>query len=224
MIVSHKGKFVICCPVGNNGGDWLTRIAAEGDTGWLEIIGHPNGVVIPKGCEQYARFFVDSPRHRLPQLWEGKEGTPWEGPSQVHSDMEGWLQWYVWSMRRKYLDVGVSSSPNGWGMRAKDGDWIFFEAPAILARTFAGIGNSPLGEDAPWGKAEIRIVYMEEISKGWRDIVKRVVGSSVEARQTRDLINWHIPASQAFYELPDELVATYLRDTAWSFKAQKGVD
>lgn len=229
MIVSHKYKFVIACPVGLNAGDWLGRIAAEGDVGYLEIIGHPNGVAVPEDnnwCHGYTRFFCDSPRQRLPQMWAYRQGTPWEGPPQVQdgNDPSEWLQWYVWGMRKKYLEVGVHSSPNGWGMRGEDGDWMFFEAPATLARTFAGYGNSVLGEDAPWGRAEIRILYMEEPSKGWRDVLKKVVGSSPEARNTRDLLNWHVPLSQLFYEIPEELASTYLRDAAWMFKSQKGVE
>lgn len=229
MIVSHQYKFVIACPVGLNAADWLNRIAAEGPTGYLEIIGHPNGVVVPEDnnwCAGYTRYFVDSPRHRLPQLWSGRLHTPWEGPAQVQdaNDPTEWLKWYVWSMRKKYLEVGVSSSPNGWGMRAVEGDWMFFESPAILARTFAGYGNSPLGEDAPWGRAEIRVIYMEEATRGWRDVLRKVVGETFEAQLTRELINWHVPVSQMFFELPEELASAYLRDTAWKFTAQKGIE
>jgi hypothetical protein len=226
MIVSHEYKFVIAVPCGLNAADWIGRIVEEGEPGFLEVVGLGNGVCVPEGCEKYTRFFVDSPRHRLPQMWFYRQGTPWEGPKQVQdpNDPTDWLAWYCWSMRRQYLAVGLESSPNGWGMRGEDGDWVYFEAPAILARTFAGIGNSPLGEEAPWGRAEIRIVYMEEPSKGWREIVKKVVGSSVEAKQTRDLLNWHVPISQLFYEIGDELASTYLRDAAWMFKAQKGIE
>lgn len=223
MIVSHKFKFVIAVPVGLNAASWLDRIAAEGDEGWLEIIGHPNGICVPEGCEEYTRYFVDSPRHRLPQMYRNRLGTPWEGPEPTMSAAE-WLAWYVWSMRREYLAHGVESSPNGWGMRAEEGNWMFYESPAILARTFAGIGNSPKGEDAPWGRAEIRFLYMEEPSKGWRDVIKKVAGSSDESRQTRDLLSWHIPVTQSFYELPDELASAYLRDAGWMYKAQKGIE
>jgi len=225
MIVSHKYKFVIAVPVGLDAGDWLTRIAAEGDTGHLEVIGMPNGMCVPEGCGHYARFFADSPRQRLPRMWSGRKGTPWEGPVQVQdpNDPTEWLQWYAWAMRKRYLALGVESSPNGWGMRGTDGDWCYFEAPATLARTFAGIGVSASGPDAPWGRAEVKFVYIEEPSRGWRDIIKKVVGSGAEAANTRDLLNWHVPLSQLFYEIPDELASTYLRDAAWMFKAQKGL-
>jgi hypothetical protein len=98
------------------------------------------------------------------------------------------------------------------------------ESPAVLCRTFAGIGNSVLGEDARWGRAEVRIVYIEDPARGWRDIIKKVLGKSDEARNTRDLLGWHAPMSQLFYELPDELASAYLRDAAWLFKHQKGVE
>jgi hypothetical protein len=156
-------------------------------------------------------------------MWSAREGTPWEGPAQVQDSLPEWLKWYMWSMRKMYLALGLESSPNGWGMRGEDGDWMFFDSPAILCRTFAGIGNSPLGEEAPWGRAEVRILYLEDVSKGWRDLIKKVLSNAPEAKNTRDLLAWHTPMSQTFYELPDELAAAYLKDAAWMYKAQKGV-
>jgi hypothetical protein len=224
VIVSHKYQFVIAAPPGVGAASWLARIKAEGEPGHLEIVGHANSVCVPEGCERYTRFFVDNPRNRLPFMWSAREGTPWEGPEDVQEDVADWLRWYCWTMRRYHLRVAMESGPNGWGVRSSDGPWMFFESPAILARTFAGIGNSPMGKEGPWGRAEIRIIYLEEPTRGWRDVLRRVVGTSVEAKQTRDLLNWHSPMSQLFYELPDELVATYLRDAAWVFTKQKGVE
>jgi hypothetical protein len=223
MIVSHKYHFLIAVPVGLNAGDWLTRIAAEGDPGYLEIVGLPNGVCVPEGCEDYNRYFVDDPYHRLPQLWEGRKGTPWEGPVQVQNDLEEWLKWYMFGMRRKYLEMGIHASPNGWGMRGEDGDWVYFEHPSILRRVFAGIGNSPKGVDAPWGRRPVRIIRMNEMSRGWRDMTQRVrirntAGKlSPEQQNTFDLLRWHIPAMYPFYELPDELVSAYMKENAREF-------
>lgn len=224
MIVSHRWKFVIAAPAGMGAAAWLKRIHDEGEPECLELVGHANSVCVPEGCEGYDRFFVDNPRNRLPFMWISREGTLWEGPEGEELNLEEWMRWYVWGMRRKFLALGVAASPNGWGMREEDGEWMFFESPATLARTFAGIGNSPLGEEAPWGRREIRIVYMEDTSRGWKDILKLVTGTSVVAKQTRDLLNWHQPMSQLFYELPDELASVYLRDTAWTFKHQKGIE
>jgi hypothetical protein len=230
MIVSHKGKFVVAAPVGLGAGPWLKRIAAEGDAGWLEIIGHPNGVVVPEGCEKYARYFIDAPQHRLPQLWEGKSGTPWEGPRQVRDDLEGWVKWYMWSMRRMYLSQAMESPPNGWGMRAEEGDWMFFEHPATLLRTFRGMGTSPLGEDAPWGRAEATLLKMEEYSRGWRELIKRVAPKGVgkrdashELRNTVDLLRWHIPKMHMFYELDPDIVNAFLKESAWEVTRQQGI-
>jgi hypothetical protein len=158
-------------------------------------------------------------------MWLGRVGTPWEGPVQVQdpNDPTEWLKWYLWGMRRKYLEMGVHASPNGWGMRGEDGDWCYFEHPAILQRVLAGQGNSKLGEDAPWGRAQVRILKMEEFSRGWRDIIKviraKYNGKELpdEAKSTVDLIRWHIPVMQPFYEIPDELVAAYFKENAWEW-------
>lgn len=221
MIVSHQFKFVIAVPVGLDAGDWLTRIADEGDQGYLEIMGYPNGVCVPEGCEGYRRYFCDDSSHRLPQLWQGRGGTPWEGPPQVQSSAEEWFKWYVYGMRRKYLEMGVHSSPNGWGMRGKDGDWVYFEHPKYLRRAFEGRGNSPLGEVAPWGVSSSEILRLQEPSRGWKNILGTIratyaadKGMPPEAKNTFDLIRWHVPVTQAFYELPNELVNTFNKENA----------
>lgn len=231
MIVSHEYKFVIAAPVGLGAGPWLKRIAAEGDPGYLEIIGHPNGVCVPEGCEEYARYFVDSPQHRLPQMWRTRIGTPWEGPVQTREDVAKWLEWYMFGMRRKYLEIAMESPPNGWGQRAADGDWIYFEHPSVLLRTFMGYGNSANGDDAPWGRAEVRPLKMEEFSRGWREVIKRVApggsrakGMNAEHRNTVDLLRWHIPVSQSFYELPEELANSYAKEGAHEVYRQIGIN
>lgn len=230
MIVSHKYKFVIAVPCGLNAADWLTRVAEEGPEGYLEIVGWANGVCIPEGCESYTRYFVDSPHHRLPQLWSGRVGTPWEGPAKVQGDVEEWLKWYCFSMRRKYLEVAMESSPNGWGMRGTDGDWVYFEHPKTLLRTFAGIGNSPKGEDAPWGRSQPVVLKMEEYSRGWRELIKNVAPRGIgrtdmddDQRDTVDLLRWHIPSMHQFYELDRDLVSMFLGEGAWEYKHQKGI-
>lgn len=231
MIVSHKYKFVICVPVGLNAGDWLTRIAEEGDPGHLEVVGMPNGVVVPENCGKYKRYFVDAPHHRISQLWTGRVGTPWEGPVQVQdpNDPSEWLKWYMFSMRKKYLEIGVHSSPNGWGMRGEDGDWCYFEHPKTLIRTFAGIGNSPLGEDAPWGRKQPVLLKMEEYSRGWRDLIREVKSKGgggkttpPEVRNTMDLLRWHMPSMQCLYEIGDELVNALWKESAWEYTKQPG--
>lgn len=225
MIVSHKYKFVICVPVGLNAGDWLDRIKSAGEeylAGYLEVAGMPNGVCVPEGCEKYTRYFVDDPYHRLPQLWEGRKNTPWEGPVQVQNDLEEWLKWYMFGMRRKYLEMGVHSSPNGWGMRSEDGEWCYFEHPSVLMRTFAGLGNSPMGQDAPWGRGIVHMLRLQEGSRGWKNITqlirRRHSGEklSVEVKDTLALIQWHIPAMNAFYEIGDELANAYRKEFARS--------
>lgn len=222
MIVSHELKFVIAAPVGLGAGPWLERIREEGDEGWLEIVGHANSVCVPEGCESYARYFIDAPHHRLPQMWLDRLGTPWEGP-RVNMSVEDWLKWYLWGMRKMIMEAGVFASPNGWGMRGVDGEWMFFDPPSILHRTLMGVGISPLGEVAPWGRGEARVLRMQEYSRGWRELHKRIRTAgpwrpgkvSREAQNTMDLLRWHIPVMQHFYELPDELVSAYLSENAW---------
>lgn len=221
MIVSHQYKFVIAVPVGLDAGDWLTRIAEEGDPGWLEIVGKPNGVCVPAGAEEYTRYFVDDPYHRLPQLWAGRTNTPWEGPVQVQNSLEEWLKWYMFGMRRKYLEMGIHASPNGWGMRGEDGDWVYFEHPSILKRVLAGVGNSPKGQDAPWGRQSVRMLRLQESSRGWKAITSIVRTRRFDdpdmqkcAENTYDLLRWHVPAMYPFYELPDELVSAYMKEFA----------
>lgn len=221
MIVSHKYKFVIAVPVGLNAGPWLNRIAAEGDVGYLEVVGMPNGVCVPEGAETYARYMVDAPHHRLPQMWQSRKGTPWEGPADVQAKVGDWLQWYMWHMRREFLERGVMATPNGWGMRGEDGEWCYFEHPRILKRVLSGQGNSPKGEDAPWGVAEVKMLKMEEYSRGWRDLIKLVRAGGTAAklppefRSTSELLRWHIPAMNAFYEVSNELADAFFKENAW---------
>ena len=219
MIVSHEYRFVIAVPVGLDAGDWLTRIDREGETGYLEIIGSPNGVCVPEGCEKYRRYFVDAPQHRLPTLWLGRSGTPWEGPVQIQSSVEEWLKWYLWGMRKKYMEQGVLAAPNGWGMRGEDGPWMYFDHPSILLRTVAGVGVSLNGPEAPWGRANVHLLRMQEATKGWRDLYDAVGRGerklSVSAAGTLDLLRWHVPVMQHFYELPDELVKAYFGENAY---------
>jgi hypothetical protein len=222
VIVSHKYKFVIAVPVGLGAGPWLNRIAAEGDPGHLEVVGMPNGICVPEGCEDYSRYLVDDPIHRLPQMWQTRKGTPWEGPASAQDDRDpsAWTWWYMFNMRRKYLAEGVLASPNGWGMRGVDGDWCYFEHPSTLLRALSGMGNSPKGEDAPWGRQSVGILRLQEISRGWKNITQRVrrrdgLGNlTPEQQSTYDLIRWHVPVMGSFYEMTDDLVNAYFKESA----------
>lgn len=227
MIVSHKYRFVIAVPAGMGCGPWLRRIMEEGPEGYLEIVGHANDVVVPLECKDYDRFFVDAPQARLPRMYVDRIGKPWEGSEAVEAAgqrstkrLEAWLDWYCLKMRPKFRHEAAdpASGPNGWGMRGEHGEWAYFEHPSTLARTFAGIGNSDRRADAPWGRKMPRFVKLEEYTRGWRDVLKKMYGDSQEAKDARELIKWHVPEMETFYEIRPDLASLFLREGAWNFK------
>lgn len=226
MIVSHKYHFVIAVPCGLGAGLWLNRIREEGPEGCLEIVGHPNDVVVPEGCGDYMRFFCDAPHHRLPRLFAEQEGKPWELPtSELDTSMptsrkllETWIEWYAIRERGRFTRLGAAAKPNGWGMRATHGEWAYFEHPYVLAQTFAGYGNHAKREEAPWGRKMPHFLKMEEYSRGWRDVIKMVSGIDQDAKDTRALLQWHVPLMETFYEIRPELVSLFNREGAWDFR------
>lgn len=233
MIVSHQYRFVIAVPCGMGCGPWLNRIAAEGPKGYLEVVGHPNDVVVPLECKDYDRFFMDSPYTRLPRMYQDQidRDVPWKlpadlleaaGPRSVKR-LETWLEWYAITKRGEFRrEAAEHRKSNGWGMRREHGEWAYFEHPSDLARTFAGIGNHPARADAPWGRRMPRFVKVEEWSRGWKDVIKKIYGDSDSARDTRELLRWHIPDMERFYEIRKDLSALFMREGAWNFNKQNG--
>lgn len=228
MIVSHKYKFVIAVPCGMGCGPWLNRIAAEGPEGYLEVVGHPNDVVVPEGCEKYARFFVDTPQTRLPRMYLAQidNDVPWKLPPEELEEagssslkrIERWLEWYAVRRRGHFTRMAAEDRKgNGWGMRSGHGEWAYFEHPTQLAQAFAGIGNHPARADAPWGRIAPKFMKLEEFSRGWKDVIKMVHGESQDAKDTRSLLRWHIPDMEKFYEIRDDLATLFLQEGAWNY-------
>lgn len=229
MIVSHKYRFVIAVPCGMGCGPWLNRIRDEGPEGYLEIVGHPNDVVVPEGCYDYDRFFVDAPHARLPRMYLAQihNDVPWKLPEELleaagnrsTKRMEAWIEWYAITKRGEYRRLAAEHRrTNGWGIHGEHGDWAYFEHPALLAQTFAGIGNHSRRQDAPWGRMMPRFMKLEEYSRGWKDVTKKVYGDSQAAKDTLALLRWHIPEMETFYPIRDDLAALFLREGAWNFK------
>lgn len=227
MIVSHKYKFVIAVPVGMGCAPWLNRIRDEGPEGYLEIVGHPNDVVVPEGCESYSRFFVDSPYTRLPRMYlaQLEADVPWKLPADLweaagrssKKRLEAWIEWYAIKRRGDFRRMAAEAAPNGWGMRATHGEWAYFEHPTTLAKTLAGIGNHARRSNAPWSRASVSFVKLEEFSRGWKEVLKKVYGDSQDAKDTRTLLRWHIPDMESFYEIGDNLAALFFQEGAWNY-------
>lgn len=228
MIVSHKYRFVIAVPCGMGCGPWLNRIRDEGPEGYLEVVGHPNDVVVPLECKEYDRYFVDAPQARLPRMYLAQidNDVPWKLPEDLLREagrsskkrLETWLEWYCLRMRPKFRNEALKPiQENGWGMRAEHGEWAYFEHPTVLAQTFAGIGNNPRRKDAPWGRRMPRFMKLEEFSRGWKDVIKKIYGDSQDAKDTRTLLRWHVPEMETFYEIRDDLAALFFKEGAWNF-------
>lgn len=222
MIVSHKAKFVIAAPVGLGAGQWLKRIAEEGNTGFLEIIGKPNGVTVPEGCEEYDRYIIDDPYRRPGLLWSGRAGTPWEGDPSW--DQNTWADWYFFKKRREFGMAAATAAPNGWGLRGEPGEWEMFESMLILARTLAGSGNSKLGEAGPWGRRPIKVLKISERNRGWKELVNKFDRKDKGlGANSADLLDWHVPEMQTFYEVEPEIVNTMFKSAAWEIQRDLGV-
>lgn len=93
MIVDHENRFCIAVPMGIGAGPWLKRIERAGaKRTTLEVVDGYHNMSVPEGCEDYDRYFLKAKtQRRMMNLWQGRQGRPWESP---HDDFESWLEWY----------------------------------------------------------------------------------------------------------------------------------